>query len=182
MPLFLIESIYEGEHNSSELQIRRQAYWSVLCGEFGHVMGNYPIWSFNPGWQAALESPGSTALMHWGRLFRSRPWFELVPDKDHKIVTAGLGEFWGLDYLTAAATPDGGTAMAYLPSNRTITVDLSQLAKGHAKAWWYNPRTGGAVEAGSFATNGAVQFTPPSDGDWVIVLDDASKRLPAPGS
>jgi len=182
IPLFLIESIYEGEHNSSELQIRRQAYWSVLCGEFGHVMGNLPIWSFDPGWQAALESPGSTALVRWGRLFRSRPWYGLAPDKDHKIVTAGLGEFWGLDYLTAAATPDGGTVMAYLPSSRTITVDLSRLAKGHAKAWWFNPRTGDAVEAGTFATEGAKQFTPPSEGDWVIVLDDASKRLPAPGS
>ena len=182
MPLFLIESIYEGEHNSSELQVRRQAYWSVLCGEFGHVMGNYPIWSFGPGWQAAMESPGSTALMCWGRLFRSRPWYDLVPDQDHKVVTAGLGEFWGLDYVTAAVTGDGGTMMAYLPSARTITVDLSKLAKGRARAWWYNPRTGGATEAGAFATEGAMQFTPPSDGDWVIVLDDASKHIPAPGS
>ena len=182
MPLFLIESIYEGEHNSSELQVRRQAYWSVLCGEFGHVMGNYPIWSFSPGWQAAMESPGSTALMRWGRLFRSRAWYDLVPDKDHKVVTAGLGEFWGLDYVTAAATPDGGTVIAYLPSARTITVDLSKLAKGRARAWWYNPRTGGATDAGTFTTEGAMQLTPPADGDWVIVLDDASKHLSAPGS
>lgn len=73
MPLFLIESVYEGEHNSSEVQIRRQAYWSVLCGEFGHVMGNFPIWSFSSGWQAAMDSAGANAMMHWGRLFaRSR--------------------------------------------------------------------------------------------------------------
>ncbi len=182
MPLFLIESIYEGEHNSSELQIRRQAYWAVLCGEFGHVMGNYPIWPFNPGWQPAMESPGSVALMRWGRLFRSRPWHDLVPDKEHKVVTEGLGEFWGLDYLTAAAAPDGSTVMAYMPSARTIKVDLSKLAKGRTRAWWFNPRDGSAVEAGTFATEGARQFTPPSDGDWVIVLDDASKQLPAPGS
>ena len=42
MPFILIESSYEGEHNSSEVQIRRQAYWSILCGGFGHVMGNHP--------------------------------------------------------------------------------------------------------------------------------------------
>ncbi len=41
-PFFLVESTYEGEHNASQLQIRRQAYWSVLCGGNGHCMGNHP--------------------------------------------------------------------------------------------------------------------------------------------
>lgn len=181
MPLFLIESIYEGEHNSSQVQVRRQAYWAILCGEFGHVMGNYPIWSFNPGWQAALDSPGSVSLMHWGRLFRSRPWSELVPDTGHKVVTGGIGEYWGLDYMAAAATPDGSTVIAYMPDARTVTVDATKLAKGRANAWWYDPRTGEATSAGSFAAEGTRQFTPPAQGDWVLVIDDASRRLPGPG-
>ena len=181
MPLFLIESIYEGEHNASEVQIRRQAYWAVLCGEFGHVMGNYPLWNFNPGWQAAMDAPGSVGMMYWGRLFRSRPWYDLVPDEDHKVVTDGLGEFWGLDYLTAASTPDGSTVMAYMPSRRTITVNLSRLSKGRTAAWWFNPRTGQATAAGNFVTEGAKQFIPLTEGDWVLVLDDAAKHLPPPG-
>jgi hypothetical protein len=181
MPLFLIESIYEGEHNSSEVQIRRQAYWAVLCGEFGHVMGNYPLWLFDPGWQDAMDAPGSVAMMYWGRLFRSRPWYDLVPDQDHKVVTGGLGEFWGLDYLTAAATPDGRTVIAYMPTARTITVDLSKLAKGRVDAWWFDPRIGKATAAGTFVTEGSKQFTPPAEGDWVLVLDDVAKQLPPPG-
>ncbi len=181
MPLFLIESIYEGEHNSTELQVRRQAYWAVLCGEFGHVMGNCPIWLFDPGWQAAMDKPGSVAMMHWGRLFRSRPWYNLTPDVDHKVVTAGLGEFWGLDYLTAAAASDGSTVMAYLPSERTVSVDLSRMPKGHANAWWFDPRLGTASFAGSYPTDGLRQLAPPSPGDWVLVLDDASAHLRAPG-
>ena len=181
MPLFLIETVYEGEHNSSELQVRRQAYWSVLCGEFGHVMGNLPIWSFNPGWQAAMEQPGSIAMMRWGRLLRSRAWYDLVPDNDHVLVTAGVGEYWGNDYLAAGVTPDGSLAMAYMPSARTVTVDLSKLAKGQCTAWWFNPRTGTAAAGGSFATQGAKEFTPPAEGDWVLVLDDASRKLAAPG-
>ena len=181
MPLFLIESVYEGEHNSSQVQIRRQAYWSVLCGEFGHVMGNYPIWSFDPGWQAAMGAPGSVAMMHWGRLFRSRPWYDLVPDSDHKVVTAGIGEFWGNDYLAAAATRDGSTLIAYMPSARTITVNMSALAKGRATAWWFDPSSGKASAAGAYEATGSVQFTPPSEGDWVLVLDGASKSRAAPG-
>ena len=46
MPTFFIESTYESEHNSTEVQIRRQAYWASLCGGFGHVFGNFFIWSF----------------------------------------------------------------------------------------------------------------------------------------
>jgi hypothetical protein len=181
MPYFLIECVYEGEHNASEVQIRRQAYWSVLCGDFGHVMGNNPIWNFDPGWQAAMDAPGSVGMMHWGRLFRSRPWADLVPDQEHKIVTGGLGEFWGLDYLTAAATPDGATVIAYMPSARTVTVDLSKLAKRQTAAWWFDPRTGKATAAGKFTAEGKKAFTPPAEGDWVLVLDAAAKNLPPPG-
>ena len=79
-PFFLIESTYEGEHNASELQIRRQAYWSVLCGGNGHCMGNKPIWLFGDGWEAALDLPGSVAMARWGAFFRGLPWAELVPD------------------------------------------------------------------------------------------------------
>ncbi len=181
MPLFLIESVYEGEHNASELQVRRQAYWAILCGEFGHVMGNLPIWSFNPGWQAAMDAPGSVAMMNWGRLFRSRPWYDLVPDSDHKVVTQGVGEYWGNDYLAAGASADGATVIAYMPSTRTVTVDLAKLAKGRANAWWFDPRSGRAEAAGSFAAEGSRPFTPPGEGDWVLVLDGGGRNLPPPG-
>lgn len=181
LPTFLIESIYEGEHNASEVQVRRQAYWSVLCGEFGHVMGNRPIWGFDPGWQKAMDAPGSIGMMYWGKLFRSRRWFDLVPDQDHKVITDGIGEFWGLDYLAAARTSDGSTVVAYMPSARTITVDMAKLSVSSVNAWWFDPRTGKATSTGNFPANGSRQFTPPAQGDWVLVLDDASKHLPPPG-
>jgi hypothetical protein len=181
MPYFMIETVYEGEHNSSPVQVRRQAYWTVLCGGFGHVMGSSAIWGFFPGWQAALDAPASTGMMYWGRLFRSRRWFDLIPDQDHKVVTDGLGEFWGSDYLAAALTSDGSTAIAYMPTARTITVDMTKLAKGQTKAWWFDPRAGKASLAGTYAAEGARQFSPPGPGDWVLVLDDIASHLGAPG-
>jgi hypothetical protein len=189
-PFFLIETSYEGEHNASEVQLRRQAYWSVLCGGFGHVFGNNPIWHFdgptlfpvNKTWQESLDLPGSVGMMHWGRLFRSRPWYELVPDQDHQLVTDGLGEFNGMDYLAAGRTPDGHTAIAYLPTRRTITVDMGKMAGQNVRAWWFNPRSGQASDAGDFPTTGPQQLTPPTEGDWVLVLDGATLNLPPPGS
>jgi hypothetical protein len=172
-PFFLLETSYEGEHNASAVQIRRQAYWAVLSGAFGHVFGNRPIWLFDAGWPEALDGQGSSDMMRWGQLFRSQRWFDLVPDQKHQVVTKGLGEFNGLDYLTAARTKDGSSVIAYMPSARTITVEMTQLV-GHAvHASWMNPRTGKLQSAGRFSPTGSREFVPPGEGDWVLILDSA---------
>jgi hypothetical protein len=181
-PFFLIESSYEGEHNASAVQIRRQAYWALLCGGCGQFIGNNPIWLFNHGWQEAMDAQGSRDMVHLKALFASRPWFQLVPDQRHEVVTRGLGEFRGLDYLAAARTYDGGTVIAYMPTARTITVDLSRICGKVAQAWWFDPRTGQAQSAGEFSASGPREFTPPAEGDWALVLDDTTRNLPAPGT
>ena len=182
MPFVLIESTYEGEHNASAVQIRRQAYWAILSGATGQFMGNRPMWLFDPGWEAALNSAGAEDMQRLYLLFTSRSWYDLVPDQKHEVVVDGLGEFNGMDYLAAARSADGGTVMAYLPTTRTITIEMGKVSGTLAAAWWFNPRTGQATSGGKFATTGKKQFTPPADGDWVLVLDDAGRNLSAPGT
>src|SRR5882757_3178588 len=180
-PFVLIESIYEGEHNASAVQIRRQAYWAILCGATGQFMGNRPIWLFDPGWEAALNYVGSQDMTRVKELFASRPWYQLVPDDKHEVVVDGLGEFRGLDYLAAARTTDGATVIAYMPTSRAITVDMTKVSGKEAKAWWFNPRTGKSDSIGTVPTLGKHKFDPPGEGDWVLLLDDASRGLRAPG-
>jgi hypothetical protein len=67
--------------------------------------------------------------------------------------------------------------MAYLPSLRTVTVDLSQLS-GPATARWYDPSRGTytAIKGSPLKNAGKQKFTPPGnngdgDGDWVLVLE-----------
>src|ERR1700733_823708 len=180
-PFVLIESTYEGEHNASAVQIRRQAYWAILSGATGQFMGNRPIWLFDPGWEAALNYVGSQDMTRLKELFTSRPWYQLVPDDKHEVVVDGLGEFRGLDYLAAARTTDGATVIAYMPTSREITVDMTKVAGKEAKAWWFDPRTGKSVSISTIPTVGKHKFDPPGEGDWVLLLDDASRGLPAPG-
>lgn len=182
MPFVLIESTYEGEHNASAVQIRRQAYWAILCGAAGQFVGNRPIWLYDPGWQVAMDATGSADMVHLQALFTSRAWHMLVPDAEHVIVTGGLGEFRGLDYLAAARTADGGTLIAYMPTARTVTVDLSQLSGEQVRAWWFDPHTGESFFAGEYAARGQQAFIPPAEQDWALVLDDAALDLPAPGT
>jgi hypothetical protein len=204
-PFFLIESTYEGEHNASPVQVRRQAYWAILCGGCGQFFGNLPVWPFygpgadmgdtqlfdnerrvqesvRAGWQVALDGTGSWDMVRLKALFDSRPWYRLVPDYGHVVVTAGLGEFNGLDYLAAARADDGSTVIAYMPTARTVSVDLTGIRGRAASGWWFDPRTGEAQPAGEFETTGSRDFTPPGDGDWVLVLDDAGQGYPPPGS
>jgi hypothetical protein len=105
----------------------------------------------------------------------------LLPDQKHEVVTAGVGEFLGNDYLAAGRTLDGSTVIAYMPTKRTIKVDMSKVSGAQAVAWWFDPSSGRVTEAGAFPTTGILEFTPPAEGDWVLVLDDASQKLPPPG-
>lgn len=182
IPFVLIESTYEGEHNNSAVQIRRQAYWAILSGATGQFMGNRPIWLFDPGWDSALNSVAAQDMERLGKFFKPRPWSLLVPDEKHEVVVDGLGEFTGLDLLTAARASDGSSVIAYLPTSRKIVVQMSSVSAKEAVAWWFNPRTGQSSKAGVFPTIGKRDFNPPSEGDWVLVVDDAAHNLPQPGS
>jgi chitodextrinase len=190
IPTFLVEANYEFEHNAADLGtpniLRRQAYWSLLSGAAGQLYGNRYTWPFISGWQSNLDTPGSHQMAFVKFLFESRPWYNLIPDQTHTVVTAGYGSYadggalGDNDYLTAARTGDGGLVMAYMPTVRTITVDMSRLA-APAYAAWYDPTNGtfSPVAGSPFANAGTRTFTPAAhngdgDEDWVLVLDASS--------
>jgi Protein of unknown function (DUF4038)/Putative collagen-binding domain of a collagenase len=80
-------------------------------------------------------------------------------------------------YATAARTADGRLIIAYIPTIRTITVDMSKLA-APALANWFDPSNGTfkRISESPLTNSGSKQFTPPGknndgDGDWVLVLE-----------
>src|SRR5262249_4790055 len=84
------------------------------------------------------------------------------------------------DYLTAARTPDGATVLAYLPTVRTVTVDMTKLGAS-VNASWYDPTIGtySTISGSPFAHTGSRNFTPPGghrdgSGDWVLVREAPS--------
>ena len=185
-PYVLMESIYEGEYNASALQIRRQAYWTVLCGACGGFFGNKPLWGFYPGWQEAMESD---RVAGYGAGAAALPVATLAHARagaggrtEAELIVSGYGEIRGLDFATAARTSDGKTIIAYLPSRRTITVDMSKIVADSVENLVVQPAHGRAVAAGEAPASGLRGLTTPGDGDWVLVLLSAALGLPPPGA
>ena len=187
LPAFMIEANYEGEHAYTGPEtLRRQEYWTMLSGATGQLYGNKFTWQFLPGWSAHLDTVGSRQMTFVTNLFSHRPWFDLAPDTAHKLVVSGYGTYSDSgdvnsnDYVTAARTPDGRLAIAYLPTGQPIVVDMARMAGPRVRAQWYDPTNGRyRTTAGSpLARGGRRTFTPPGknhegDPDWVLVLTAA---------
>lgn len=188
MPVLMIEANYEGEHNvggppATGATLRRQEYWAMLSGASGQLYGGHYTWGFQYGpWKDQLDTPGASQMGTMGRFFASLPWYDLVPDQVHALVTAGFGTPTesGLvadsDYAPAAMTGDRGLAVIYLPFPRAITVDMARFS-GPVTARWFDPTNGEYADAASalLPNSGSRRFEPQrpngeGQGDWVLVL------------
>jgi len=129
-------------------------------------------------------------MAHLTALFAPRAWYNLVPDTNHTVVTAGFGTYSSSgyvsdnNYLTAARTADGSLVVAYAPVLGQFTVDMSKLS-APAVARWYDPSSGAyiPISGSPFTNSGLHNFTPPGnnadgDGGWVLVLETNSPAIP----
>jgi hypothetical protein len=201
------EPIYEDHPVSFEAKkhghsiaadVRRPLYWDLFGGAFGHTYGHHSVWQmWAPGrdpinnplmpWTEAILQPGAAQMQHARALLESRPFLTRVPDDT--IVVAGPvpTSVPGAGRYRFSGTRDlhGSYAMVYAPVGRPFAVRMHALAGPRATAWWFNPRDGSATRIGSFDTTGERTFAPPDAGellDWVLVLDDARRNYPPPGT
>lgn len=201
------EPIYEGHPvsfnaknfgHSVAADIRRPFYWDVFTGGCGHTYGHHSVWSMHqPGrepvnaplmpWNEAIDEPGAFQVGHGRRLVESRPFLTRVPDdsilvpSEYPTLVPGAGT----RRFVATRDSSGSYAMIYAPVGRTFRVRMDRITGPRVTAWWFNPRTGSAKKIGAFPNTGERAFTPPDPGellDWVLVLDDAARQFPAPGT
>lgn len=188
-PEVMIEAHYDWENVGTPPDfgtpyvLRKEDYWTMLTGGIGQFYGNKYTWSFADGWKEKIDTPGVEQLGIWAKFFSSLPWYDLVPDQDHQLLTAGYGTFGNVDtrvsesdYATAARTPDSSTVVVYIPTLRATTINMAAL-HGAAKARWFDPSDGSYKDAESSVVpnRGSHEFTPPGknhagDGDWVLLL------------
>lgn len=184
--------------HSIAADVRRPLYWDLFTGAFGHTYGNHCMWQFfdtgrkpvnNPllSWREAIKQPGALQMQHGRHLMESRPFLTRIPDDSiivpSNVPTAMPGA--GTRRFVATRDEAGTYAMVYAPVSKPFTIRMDKITGPKVQAWWFDPRTGSAMKAGEFANTGTQTFTPATPGeatDWVLVLDDAAKNYPPPGS
>ena len=179
---------------------RRALYWDLFWGACGHTYGHHSVWQMYDhkkrqpvnrplmDWQDAIQQPGASQMIHAKRLLLSRPYFTRIPASDkvllpHEFQSAVPGA--GSYRFVATADTDGTYIMVYAPVGRSFTVNTSFIKGEQLKVWWFNPRTGKAKNGGKMRNGQQMTFLSPTPGeltDWVLVIDDAAKGYPAPGS
>jgi hypothetical protein len=107
---------------------------------------------------------------------------ERIPDQS---LLAGTVSNRAIDRLAATRGSSGSYAFIYLPAGQTrVTVNTGRLSGTTLATWWYDPRTGEAKAAETFAKVATRSFTTPTTGsgdDWVLVLDDTAAKFAPPG-
>lgn len=178
--------------------VRRPLYWDLFAGACGHTYGNHAVWQmWSPGkqpinaplmpWSQAIDQPGASQMQYGRALIESRPFLTRIPDDDiivtDRVPTSipGAGRY----HFAATRDTDGTYAMVYAPVGRPFKVRMDKITGPKVKAWWFNPRNGKATAIATFDNKTDREFTPPDNGemiDWILVLDDAAKNYPAPGT
>ena len=200
------EPIYEGHPisfnaktlgHSIAADVRRPLYWDLFSGACGHTYGHHSVWQMwergrepinNPllPWTEAMDQPGAQQMKFGRQLIESRPFLTRVPDDqiivEDRVPTSVPGA--GRYRFVATRDQSGSYAMIYAPIGRGFKVRMSKLSGAKVRAWWYNPRNGQAQQVGEYENAGEREFVPPDLGealDWILVLDDVSKKFPPPG-
>jgi hypothetical protein len=184
-PIINLEPPYEdhiAHHSQTRIAadfVRRAMYWSLLVSPTAGVSyGGHGVWGWDDGsalseghpnaglpqsWRNALNFTGAEQVRHLADLFKSIPWWRLVPEPKLILVQPGEGDC--ARFVAAARSTDGDVTVIYIPLDRSIEL-VRPL--GSRLTFWFNPRDGARQPAQPTDEN-RCRFTTPAAGDWVLV-------------
>jgi hypothetical protein len=174
MPFVLGESQYEGQgkidNDMGEPQvIRRQAYWTILCGGAGAAYGS-DLWNFPENWKDILHYPGASQLQHFIKFFESIPWWTLIPDIRHQAVVDGYGHWSESDYVTTAVSEDRKLLVSYIPQLTSVTVNFGFLDGDAFNVRFLDPRNGRIVKETVVNERTVSRVVSPPGEDLVLII------------
>lgn len=187
-PVINVEAMYDGlgEKAWQAVDARSLAWRSWLSGAKGYTYGAGEVppktargggglwgWVTDPeapdAWKKALQWESSSQMSHLHDFLAAIEWWRLEPAPE---LIGNQPEAW-THRMTVARIPGRDVAVAYLPDNEEIEVDLATFSAPLA-ARWFDPVRGRFAPAPTrdrIGNAGVHRFVPPARGEWVLVIE-----------
>lgn len=170
--------------NSASVESIRHATWDIVMAGGCFITGfgtTYFGGNRDPGpfdVDAARNNDWEQHVQHVKKLFSELTWWRLEPHDE--LITSGLprgtdGKEQGLvvpprTTYWALAEP-GRQYVAYVRGHqKQLQLSLGSGRAGTYKLRQFDPRTGAFDELGTYTGKGPIDYTPPDDRDWVLLV------------
>lgn len=178
-----LEARYDSEFNQKQLARlpRSCGYWTILSGAAGYTYGCAGIWNWGQAfvskdpqaspwdWETGLDRPSSTWMRHLAEFFGEIEWWRLQPCRE----LVGDQPKDATRRIVMARTARGDLAVAYLPDNPSINIDMKSFPTP-MKARWHDPRTGARRAVESLLGPGEHELTRPEGWEDALLVLMAS--------
>jgi hypothetical protein len=174
-PTINAEPNYENEHGTTAYNMRQALGWNFFAGAFGLSYGAANVWNISGDWRGSLGLPGAVHSSYMAQAISSRPWHLLMPDQHHTMITSGYGSYGDSNYVTSGRASNGSLGMAYLPSARSVTVNMA-VFNGSKTIKWLDPTNNTYATVGTYPNSGS-QTLPArpansaGQSDWILIIE-----------
>ena len=185
-PVINLEAMYDARHTNGwrAVDARSLGWRTWLSGAMGYTygagdtppkvpQGSGALWTWvsDPEkydyWKKALQWESAFQMQHLRDFLAAIEWWRLEPAPE--LIRNQPADV--TRRMALAKTSD--LAVAYLPDNSAIEIDLSSF-KSPLTARWFDPVKGRYTSiAGPVKNGGLRSFAPPGKGDWVLLLQRA---------
>lgn len=184
-PVINLEAMYDaqGENGWQAVDARSLGWRSWLSGASGYtygagdtppkvLQGSGAVWKWvtDPEkydyWKKALQWKSAFQMQYLHDFLAAIEWWRLEPA--HDLIRNQPEDVTRRMVLAKSAA--GDVAVAYLPNNDAMEIDVS-VFPAPLTASWFNPADGRYTSfPGRIENRGTHCFTPPAKGDWVLLL------------
>jgi len=187
-PVINLEAMYDalGEKGWRAVDARSLAWRTWLSGGMGYTygagdvppkvpQGSGAIWKWVTDaekydyWQKAIQWDSAFQMQYLHDFLAAIDWWRLEPA--HELIRNQPEDV--TRRMVLAKTAAGDLAVAYLPNNEAIEIDVSVFPTPF-KGRWFDPVQGKYTPISDRIENkGARRLSPPAKGDWVLLLEEA---------
>jgi hypothetical protein len=185
-PVVNLEAMYDaqGTNDWRAIDARSLGWRTFLSGAVGYTygagdlppkvpQGHGAIWKWvtDPDkydyWKKSLQWESAFQMQHLHDFLVSIDWWRLEPA--HELIRNQPTDVTRRAVL--ARTAKGDLAVAYIPTDQPLEIDLSAFPSP-LKTRWFDPVRGtySPLVGSSEASGKTARYSPPAPGDWVVLL------------